>query len=184
MTTHSKYPPFRSKLDSFCDKIADIVKNYAQTDAEMNSFYAKVVFLGLNQYINGIPPFLNWDIIYLYKGLQERGFDCRIHDPHIKGSEALSMGLWLGRHDEKDNWGHSYHALILSCPHLFYVQNIGKIAHMLIPNKATVLIDIFGAFSKLGAIGNSISIYNLKREAEKAELMGGMILRQQPKKLT
>ncbi len=179
----SKYPPFRSKLDAFGEILARSVLNYGESDKEQTGIYAKAVFLGLNQYINGVPGFLNWDIIYLYKALQERGIETRLHDPHIKGSEALSMGLWLGRHNERDNWGHQFHALILSCPHLFYIKNMAKVAHMLIPDRATVIIDMFGAYSRLWKVGDSISVINLKEHAEKAELLGGMILRQEPKKL-
>ncbi len=170
MTTESKYPPFRSKLDAFSARLAHIVKNYAENDPETNAFYAKVLFLGINRYINGNPTFINWDIIYVYKALQEAGVDARLHDPHIRPNMALSQGIWLGRRSKEDNWSNSYHALILSCPHLFYIQNMTKLGHLLVPSKATVLIDIWGMFTKIASIGDNISVYNMIDSAKECEV--------------
>lgn len=179
----SKYPPFRSKLDAFCARLAHIVKNYAETDPETNAFYAKVLFLGINRYIGGNPSFINWDIIYVYKALQEAGIEASLHDPHIRPEMALSQGLWLGRRKQEDNWSHSYHALILSCPHLFYMQNMNKLGHLLVPSKATVLIDIWGMFTKIASIGDNISVYNMIDSAKECGLMGGISLGQPIKRL-
>ena len=172
----SRYPSFRSKLDQLCFEMEAKMQNYLTFDAKQNRFYGKVLFLGINRYINGNPTFINWDIIYLYRSLIYRGLEARIHDPHIRGSEALSMGLWLGRQSKDETWSHSYDVLILSCPHLFYVKNMGQIGHLLNPDKACGLIDLYGMYAKIAQVGNNISIINMKAASERAELMGGIDL--------
>ncbi len=184
MSTESKYPPFRSKLDAFCARLAHIVKNYSENDTETGAFYAKVLFLGINRYINGNPTFINWDIIYVYRSLLEAGIEARLHDPHIRGPEALSQGVWLGRHNPEDNWAHSYHAMILSCPHMYYIQNMTKLANLLVPSKATVLIDIWGMFTKIASIGDNISVYNMIDSAKECEVLPAIDLGLPLKRLT
>jgi len=176
MSEKSNYSQFRSKLDTLCDQIIEKIAFYCQTNSKLNSILGKVVFLGVNLYPNGNPLFPNYDILYIKKALQEFGIITRMHDPHIKGSQGLSQGFWLGRHGGSDNWAHSYDVLILSCPHMFYIQNIEKVAQMCKPDKPCMLLDLYGAFSKLYKIGESIDIVNFKAKCEKAELMGGLNL--------
>jgi len=174
MPTQSKYPIYRSKLDSFSHEIARKMQNYVQTDIETNQKRLKIVFLGVNQYQNGIPFFVNWDIIYLYRSFLEAGIEARLHDPHIRGSEGLSQGVWLGRHNEDDNWSHSFDVMILSCPHLFYIQNITKLGALFVPNKRGLLLDIWGAFTKIYKLGDSIDIVTMRDSAERSGMLGGM----------
>ena len=63
--------------------------------------------------------------------------------------------------------------MILSCPHLFYMQNISKLAHLVNPNKLGAVIDLYGAFQKLYKIGDAIDILNFGKATKKAELLGG-----------
>jgi UDP-N-acetyl-D-mannosaminuronate dehydrogenase len=150
------------------------MRNYFETGSEVNPKRPKMIFLGLNLYPNGIPSFINPDIMYLYKALQSLDIEGRIHDPHIRGSEALSQGVWLGRKTGEDNWSHTFDVMILSCPHLFYIQNMGKLANLLKPHKRGLIIDLYGAFIKLAQVGDRVDIITLWQEVEEAELLGGL----------
>jgi len=173
MSEKSNYSPFCLKLDTLCDQIIEKIAFYCQTNSKLNSVLGKVVFLGINLYPNGVPYFPNYDILYIKKALQEFGLITRMHDPHIRGSQGLSQGFWLGRHDGSDNWAHSYDVLILSCPHLFYIQNIDKLSHLFKPDKSCMLLDLYGAFTSAYKIGEYIDIVNFSSRTKKAELMGG-----------
>lgn len=174
-------PDYYSKMNLFANKIYEKVSEYGQYDYrrsdlryELTENSAKVCFLGLNLYPNGNPIFINWDIIFLMKALQRRHIETRIHDPHIRGSEALSQGIWLGRQSEGDKWTHTYNVLILSCPHMFYIQNILKLAHLFKPEQKCLFLDLYGAFTRIGSIGDNIDIVNFMVEVKEAELMGGL----------
>lgn len=184
MSEQSNYLPFRSKLDSLCEQIYEKIEFYSDFDPDLNMVSAKIVFLGLNLYPNGIPLFPNYDILYIMNWLQRKGLYTRLHDPHIKGSEGLSMGFWLGRQSSSENWTHTYDVIILSCPHLFYIQNITKLAHMCKPNKTCVLLDLYGAFTRLYKIGEYIDIVNFQSRSKRAELMGGLDLIQPIKRVS
>ena len=184
MTTRSKYPFHRSKLDQLCYEMSNKMQNYVRINTETNQKHLKVIFLGINQYQNGIPFFVNWDIMYLYRSFLEAGVEARLHDPHIRGSEALSQGVWLGRHNGDDNWSHSFDCMILSCPHLFYMQNMTKLGALFIPDKQGLLLDLWGAFTKIYKLGDSIDIVSMRDAAERAGMLGGMFPSVSPKRLT
>ena len=183
MTTRSKYPAFRSKLDQLCYEIFSKVIDYSRKDSETKAISSKILFFGVNSYQNGVPHFINWDIIYLYKSLQKRGIEARIHDPHISGPQGISVGLWLGRHHKDDNWGHSFDCIILSCPHLFYIQNMSKLSNLFIPDKQGLLLDLWGAFTKIYRLGDSIDIVSFRHRCEVAGMMGGMDMMNNLKRL-
>jgi UDP-N-acetyl-D-mannosaminuronate dehydrogenase len=143
----------------------------------------KVVFMGLSTYPNTGHMF-NWDIVYLYKCLEKTRIEARMHDPHIRGSEALSAGVWLGRKEKGEAWLHSYDCIILSCPHVFYMTNLQQLGHLLKDTKPCLFLDLYGALSKITNIGESIDIVNFGKEAKKAELTGGLIPMNIKKRLT
>lgn len=172
--TSSKVPPFRSKLDSLCYLMYQKMRNYFENSSEVNPKRPKMIFLGANLYPNGIPTFMNPDILYLYAALQKLDIEGRIHDPHIRGSEALSQGVWLGRQTQEDNWSHSFDVMVLSCPHLFYIQNISKLANLLKPYKRGLILDLYGLVIKLAQLGDHVDIISLWQESEEAELLGGL----------
>jgi UDP-N-acetyl-D-mannosaminuronate dehydrogenase len=176
----SKYPPYRSKLDSLCFEIYKKIKEYSRNEIETELIRPKVVFLGVNLYQNGIPAFINWDIIYIYRTLQEQHIEARIHDPYIKVEEGLSQGLNMGKRTG-ENWSHKIDAMILSCPHSVYIDHMDKLSHLLNPNKRGVVIDLYGAFNRTYKLWDNVDIFNLKEESEKAELLGGMNLSLLPK---
>lgn len=173
----SQYQPFRTKLDTLCFKIIKKVNKYSSFDIETNGKYAKVIFFGLSQYMNGISPLLNFDILYLYSAIQTSQnpqIKARIHDPHITGTDGLSYGVWMGRQSSAEKWTHTYDVLILSTPHLFYTQNITKLAHLLNPNKDCLFLDLFGAFTSIYKIGDRIDVINFKEESKQAGMLSGM----------
>jgi len=174
MTTTSKVPSFRSKLDSLCYIMYHKMRNYFEVGSEVNPKPPKMIFLGANLYPNGIPTFMNPDILYLYAALKKLDIEGRIHDPHIRGSEALSQGVWLGRQNKEDKWSHSFDVMVISCPHLFYIQNLGKLANLLKPDKRGLVIDLFGLVIKLAQVSDNVDIISLWQEAEEAELLGGL----------
>ena len=73
-----------TKLNALCTLIEQKVIEYSQTDSTSIPKRPKIVFLGLNMTPNGIPHFINWDIIYMVNHMMRKGIDCRMHDPHIK----------------------------------------------------------------------------------------------------
>ena len=164
---------YEQKMLGFCNKVFKKVLEYSEYKQEVNYLSSKVLFLGLLLTPNQTSH-INWDMVYVYKALQERGIKCRIHDPHIKASEGLAMGLLMGRRSQDESWSYSYDALVLSCPHLYYLQNMDKLAKLLNPEKMGVIIDVYGAFAKAYAVGNFIDIANFHSDAKEAELMGGL----------
>lgn len=157
----------RANLDLIVSKMILQVQRYASTDP-------KVVFMGLSLYPNTGHMF-NWDIVYLYKALSETNIETRIHDPHIKGTEALAAGIWLGRQTKEEDWSHGYDVIVLSCPHVFYMTNITKIALMLKASKPCLFLDLFGVMERVSSIGDSISIVDFTTHYEKGSLLGGLI---------
>jgi UDP-N-acetyl-D-mannosaminuronate dehydrogenase len=164
----------RRKLNEIAYKLIERIQNYASTDT-------KVCFMGLSLYPNTGHMF-NWDIAFLYKALSEVNITARMHDPHIRGSEALAAGIWLGRQDEGETWTHSHDVIILSCPHVFYMTNITKIAMMLKDSKPCLFLDLFGVMSRIGGIGENISIVDFSTECGNY-LIGGLIPINRPKLL-
>ena len=156
-----------NKINHLADLMLEKIQIYGSSDT-------KVVFMGLSTYPNTGHMF-NWDIVYLYGCLRDLGFGPRIHDPHIRGSEALSAGLWLGRRAEEENWTNSYDCIILSCPHVFYLNNLHKIGHMLKNTKPCLFLDLYGSLTRISNIGESIDIVNFSEEAKEAGIMGGLI---------
>ena len=155
------------KLNDLSYLLLEKIRLYGSSDT-------KVVYRGLSLYPN-TGHMINWDIVFLYRAAQEAHIEARIHDPHISGSEALAAGLWLGRQTKEEEWTHSYDCVILSCPHIFYMNNLHKIGHMLKDTKPCLFLDLYGVLSKVTTIGESIDIVNMGEEAKEAELMGGLL---------
>lgn len=172
---------YKPKRNQVCTRMFKKVMEYGHFESETNRNLTKICFLGLNLTPN-IDGLWNFDILYLYKALRERSIEARIHDPHIKGNTGISMGVWLGRQSENDNWSHSFDVLILSCPHLYYIKNIVQLAQLFKPNKACMLLDMYGVFShRLSGIGEHIDIVNFSAQTKEANLLGGLV--DQPKQL-
>ena len=165
----------RRKLNEIVYKLIENIQKYASTET-------KVCFMGLSLYPNSGHMF-NWDIVFLYKALSEANITVRIHDPHIRGSEALSAGVWLGRQTKEEEWTHTHDVIILSCPHVFYMTNILKIALMLKTSKPCLFLDLFGVMERLSAVGPNISIIDFTTQYEKGSLLGGLIPINRPKLL-
>lgn len=165
---------FNPKLDQLCNKIYRKCLEYNNNETKTDTERLKVLFLGLTMYPN-INSVWNFDILYLYKAFQEGQIEARIHDPLIKGSESIAGGVWLGRQTRDENWGHSYDVLILSTPHVWYIQNMIKLSLLFKPNQPCMFLDLFGAFTRLNALGDHIDIVNFKAEVESAELSGGLL---------
>lgn len=163
-----------AKLDQLCAKIYRKCLEYNNNETKTDTERLKVLFLGLTMYPN-IPSVWNFDIWYLYKTLQEGQIEVRIHDPLIKGSEAIAGGVWLGRQNRDENWVHGYDVLILSTPHVWYIQNMIKLSHLFKPEQPCMFLDLFGAFTRLNTLGDLIDIVNFKPEVESAELFGGLL---------
>jgi UDP-N-acetyl-D-mannosaminuronate dehydrogenase len=133
----------------------------------------RVLFLGLNLHPNK-DGIWNFDILHIYKAFQQLGIDVRIHDPHMHEKTAISMGVWLGRRFDEERWSQGFDVLILSTPHVFYIQNIIKLSALFRKGKSCMFLDLFGAFSKLSSIGNDIDIVNYSTEYEKGDILGGL----------
>ncbi len=149
------------------------VMEYGHFETETTRNLTKVCFLGLNLHPN-TDGIWNFDIFTLYKGLQKRGIEARIHDPHIKASQAMAMGVYLGRHSKDDNWSHSFDVIVLSCPHVYYIKNITQLADLFKQNKACMLLDLYGVFSKLYTLGDHIDLVSFGDVAYKSVLLGGL----------
>ena len=150
---------------------------YGDFEPETDQNFTKVCFLGLNLNPN-TDGIWNFDILYLYKALQFRGIEARIHDPHIKATMALSMGVWMGRQSDSDNWAHGFDVMILSCPHVYYIKNLTQLSQLLKPNKPCMLLDLYGVLSKLTLLNSAthqIDIVDFSGEYKKGELMGGLL---------
>jgi len=156
-----------SKLNVIAQKLLKKVQLYASSDT-------KVGFMGLSMYPN-TGYMINWDIFFLYKALREAPIEVRIHDPHIKGSEALSCGIWLGRQTKDENWTHSYDVIILSCPHIFYINNLAKLGNLFKENKPCLFLDLYGVLSRINSIGDSISIEDFTVEYDNEDILGGLL---------
>jgi UDP-N-acetyl-D-mannosaminuronate dehydrogenase len=165
---------YEAKMNQLYTKIYHKCLEYNDNDAKGDEPVLKVLFLGLNMYPN-ITSLWNFDIWFLYKRFQKGHIEARIHDPIIRGSEALAGGVWLGRQSRDENWGHSYDVLILSCPHVWYITNIVKLSHLFKPEKRCMFLDLYGAFTRLNNLSDNIDIVNFKAEASEAELLGGLL---------
>lgn len=165
------------KMELLSIKLFKKCLEYADFDSKTNTMSIKVAFFGLLLYPN-IPSIWNFDILYLYKALQERHIEARIHDPHIRGSEGLMYGLYMGRQSATDTWSHSFDVIVLSTPHDYYVRNFFKLSQLFKPHKPCMWLDLFGSLSHLPlmAIGSdhTFDIVNFSDESEKAELLGGI----------
>ena len=164
-----------SKLNEISNKLIETIRLYAD-------LHTKVIFMGVSLYPNS-GNMINWDILYLYRSLLEAQIETRLHDPHIEGSKGLSMGFWLGRQSKEENWTHSYDCVILSCPHVFYVTNILKLAPLFKDNKPCILIDLYGIFTKIDSIGEYIEVMNFSTEYDKGDILGGLYPINKPKLL-
>jgi UDP-N-acetyl-D-mannosaminuronate dehydrogenase len=156
-----------NKINRLVNLLLEKIQVYGSSDT-------KVVFMGLSTYPNTGHMF-NWDIVYLYKCLQKARIEARIHDPHIRGTEAISAGLWLGRRTKEESWTNAYDCLILSCPHIFYMNNIHKIGYLLKNTKPCLFLDLYGSLSRITNIGDGIDVVNFSEETKEAGIMGGLI---------
>jgi UDP-N-acetyl-D-mannosaminuronate dehydrogenase len=161
----------RTKLNKIAYKLLKQIQNYSDT-------YTRVVFMGLSLYPNSGHMF-NWDIVYLYKTFLESSkktyIEARIHDPHIRGSEGIAAGVWMGRQNDEEKWTNNYDVLILSCPHMFYINNLSKIAHLFKTSKPCLFLDLYGVITKLSTIGDNIDIVDFSTEYEPGDILGGLI---------
>jgi UDP-N-acetyl-D-mannosaminuronate dehydrogenase len=163
-------------LDRIVTKMFKKCMEYGDFESETNDNYTKVCFLGLNLNPNK-DGIWNFDILYLYRALQERGLQTRLHDPHIKPTVARSMGVWIGRHTERDNWSQGFDVMVLSCPHMYYLKNMTQLYQLFKPNKPCMVIDLFGVFSMLALMkgeSHHVDIINFRDQYKKGELMGGL----------
>jgi len=168
------------KVKHFCQEVYEKVSDYFETDSKGYYKESKVGFFGLvfNPNNGGL---WNFDILSVYRAFQEEAYiQSRMHDPHIKGPQALEWGVWLGRQSEDDNWSHSFDAVIISTPHLYYYKNIDKMAHLCKPDKRCLFLDLFGGLVSVESIGDHIDYVSFLETTKKWGIGGGL-LNQVPK---
>ena len=162
------------ELDQIATKMFKKVMEYGHFDINSTQNRTKVCFLGLNLNPNK-DGIWNFDILYLYKALQKRGIETRLHDPHIKATQALSMGVYLGRYNEQDNWAQNFDTLILSCPHLYYLKHMTQLYQLFKPNKACMLLDLYGVFSKIALMNSDthhVDVVDFSLEYKSGDILG------------
>jgi UDP-N-acetyl-D-mannosaminuronate dehydrogenase len=170
-------------LDQISTKLFKKVMEYGHFESKTSRNLTKVCFLGLNLNPN-TDGIWNFDILYLYKAFLERGISARLHDPHIKFSEAISQGVYLGRNSEHDNWANCFDTLILSCPHMYYIKNMTQLYKLFKPNKACMLLDLYGVFSKLATMNSDthhVDVIDFSTEYKSGDLLGGLYAQPVPR---
>jgi len=167
-------------LNQIAIKMFKTILYYSEIEHKIAIKSPKVAFMGLTLYPN-MSSIWNFDTIFLYKALQERHIEVRIHDPHVTGLDGLAGGIWLGRQQGDDNWTHAYDAVIITTPHTFYMDNLHKITHLLKPNKRGLIIDLHGYMmshgidsSSLAGISNAVDILDFSREYVSGDILYGV----------
>lgn len=168
----SKNIPKSEKLELFSRKIFKKCLEYSDIDPETNKISIKVVFFGISQYPN-VPSIINFDILYLYKALQELHIEALIHDPYIAPTEALLYGLHIGRQSRYEKWSHSFDVVILSTPHNFYLSNINKLINLFKPHKPNLWLDLYGYTHPATLVNyDNVTMIDFSEQAKEAELLG------------
>lgn len=171
------------ELDQISTKMFKKVMEYGHFEPKTSRNLTKVCFLGLNLNPNK-DGIWNFDILYLYKALLERGISARLHDPHIKATKAISMGVYMGRHSEHDNWAEGFDVLILSCPHIYYIKHMTQLYQLFKPNKACMLLDLYGVFSKLTTMNSNthhVDVVDFTSSYKEGDLIGGLYAQPVPR---
>ncbi len=178
----------QQSLNQIAIKLFKTILYYSEVEHKIAIKSPKVAFMGLTLYPN-MNSIWNFDTLFLYKALQERHFEVRIHDPHVSGSEGIAGGVWLGRQSSDEKWTHSYDAIIISTPHNMYVENFAKLSNLLKPDKRGAIIDLHGRVPDcidssslidiLAGITTPVDIVDFSTEYVKGDILGGEIMRKQ-----